>query len=296
MPDQGQVGKTTLAKVILSINDNNGQYFNWDYGRGKKAILDEKWAESVKLLIFDELHKYPHWKNWIKAIYDVRKENHRLLVTGSARLDVYKQGGDSLLRRYHYWRLHPFTLDEYPGNLEPKEAFERLMLLGGFPEVFLQADEREPRRWRRDRLNRVLQEDIRDLEAIKNIQMLELFVEMLRSRVGGLINYAKMAQDLQVAPQTVKSWLLSLERMYLVFIVKPYAQSIPRAILKPPKTYFFDNAVTEDKKGMRFENLIATHLLKRIHYLEDYTGYRYELKFIRDKEGREIDFALIKEG
>lgn len=290
-----QVGKTTLSKNILN-QENQGRYFNWDYNQDKLSILKEKWAESDRLLIFDELHKYPQWKNWIKGIYDVLKEKHKILVTGSARLDVYKQGGDSLLGRYHYWRLHPFTIDEYPGDLDDKDVFARLMTVGGFPEVFLQADEREARRWRKDRLNRVLQEDIRDLEAIKNIQMLMLFVELLRTRVGGLINYANLAQDLQCAPKTVKSWLLSLERMYVVFQVKPYSQSISRAILKSPKVYFFDNADTKDEKGMRFENLIATTLLKRMHYLEDFTGYRYELSYIRDKEGREIDFVILKDG
>ncbi|MBL7003711.1 MAG: ATP-binding protein [Gammaproteobacteria bacterium] len=291
-----QVGKTTLAKTILNQRDSIGRYFNWDYTQDKQSILKEKWAESDTLLIFDELHKYPQWKNWIKGIYDVLKEKHQILVTGSARLDVYKHGGDSLLGRYHYWRLHPFTLDECPDEFDEKEAFHRLMTVGGFPEVFLQGDEREARRWRRDRLNRVLQEDIRDLESIKNIQMLMLFVELLRTRVGGLINYANLAQDLQVAPQTVKSWLLSLERMYVLFQVKPFSQSISRAILKTPKVYFFDNADSEDEKGMRFENLVATSLLKRLHYLEDFTGYRYELSYIRDKEGREVDFAIIKEG
>lgn len=291
-----QVGKTTLAKSILEKSASQGRYFNWDYIKDKQAILKEKWAKADRLLIFDELHKFPKWKNWIKGIYDTLKDKHQILVTGSARLDVYKQGGDSLLGRYHYWRLHPFSLDEHPHGMDKNDVFERLMTVGGFPEVFIKNNEREARRWRKDRLNRVLQEDIRDLESIKNIQMLMLFVELLRTRVGGLINYANLAQDLQVAPQTVKSWLLSLERMYVVFQLKPYSQSISRAILKSPKVYFFDNADTDEEKGMRFENVIATMLLKRLHYLEDYTGYRYELSYIRDKEGREVDFAIIKEG
>jgi len=289
-----QVGKTTLAKKLLSTT--NGRYFNWDYDQDRHNILQHNWSNNDDLLIFDELHKFPRWKSWIKGIYDVVGNEHSILVTGSARLDVYRRGGDSLLGRYHYWRLHPFTLDEAPVDLNQYEVFDRLMTLGGFPEPFVSGDLRESRRWRRERFDRVLREDIRDLESIKNIQGISLLVDLLRTRVGGMIVVSNLAQDLQVAPQTVKSWLDILERMYLIFRVLPYTQSIPRAILKPAKVYFFDNADTIDENGARFENFIATTLLKRLHYLEDYEGYRYELRYIRDKEGREIDFVILKEG
>ncbi len=289
-----QVGKTTLAKKLLSTT--NGRYFNWDYDQDRHNILKHKWSHNDQLLIFDELHKFPRWKSWIKGLYDVAANDHSILVTGSARLDVYRRGGDSLLGRYHYWRLHPFTLDEAPIDLNQYDVFDRLMTLGGFPEPFVSGDLRESRRWRRERFDRVLREDIRDLESIKNIQGISLLVDLLRTRVGGMIVVSNLAQDLQVASQTVKSWLDILERMYLIFRVLPYTQSIPRAILKPAKVYFFDNADTIDEKGARFENLIATTLLKRLHYLEDYEGYRYELRYIRDKEGREVDFVILKEG
>lgn len=290
-----QVGKTTLAKSLLATG-MPGRYFNWDYDDDRQAILQKKWSRDDKLLVFDELHKYPHWKGWIKGLYDVAHEQHQVLVTGSARLDVYRQGGDSLLGRYHYWRLHPFTLDEIPDGISPQDAFQRLMTVGGFPEPFLLNDLRESRRWRKERFDRVLQEDIRDLESIRNIQGLRLLLDLLRSRVGGLVVASNLAQDIQVSPQTVKAWLESLERMYVLFTVLPYTRSIPRAVLKPPKAYFFDNADVVEDQGARFENLVATALLKRLHYLEDHEGYRCELRYIRDKEGREVDFALVVDG
>ncbi|MDP2752203.1 MAG: ATP-binding protein [Rhodocyclaceae bacterium] len=289
-----QVGKTTLAKDLLTTTA--GRYFKWDYGDDQQAILQKKWSRDDTLLVFDELHKYPQWKNWVKGLYDVKGEQHQILVTGSARLDVYRQGGDSLLGRYHYWRLHPFTLDEIPSDMTPGEAFGRLMTVGGFPEPFFTNDLREGRRWRKERFDRVLQEDIRDLENIKNIQGMQLLVDLLRTRVGGLVVLTNLAQDIQVAPQTAKSWLESLERMYVLFTVLPATKSIPRAVLKPPKVYFFDNADVVDEKGARFENLVATSLLKRLHYLEDREGYRCELRYIRDKEGREVDFAVFVDG
>ena len=291
-----QVGKTTLAKAILSSNYPSGRYLNWDFDDDRQDILQKKWSSDQKLLVFDELHKFPRWKTWVKGIYDVSHELHFFLITGSARLDVYRRGGDSLMGRYHYWRLHPFTLDEVPRGISPEEAFHRLMTVGGFPEPFLDGDERAARRWRRERFDRVLREDIRDLEQVRNIQLLGMFLDMLRHRVGGLVTLSNLADDLQISPKTAKTWLEVLERMYLVFSVRPYTRSLPRAVLKPPKVYFFDNGDVIGDEGARFENLIATSLLKRLHFLEDRDGYRYELRYIRDKEGREVDFLIVKEG
>jgi len=291
-----QVGKTTLAKKILSNKFPDGRYLNWDFDEDRQDILRKRWRDDNTLLVFDELHKFPRWKGWIKGLYDVHHGSHFFLVTGSARLDVYRRGGDSLMGRYHYWRLHPFSLDEIPKGMTPKEAYRRLMTVGGFPEPFLDGDEREARRWRRERFDRVLREDVRDIESIRNIQLLTLFTDSLRHRVGGLLTMSNIAADIQISPKTAKKWLEVLERMYLIFAVYPYTKSLPRAVLKPPKVYFFDNADVIGGEGERFENLVATNLLKRLHFLEDRDGYRYELRYIRDKEGREVDFAVVKDG
>jgi predicted AAA+ superfamily ATPase len=291
-----QVGKTTLAKAILNDNYPDGRYMNWDFDDDRQDIIQKKWSSSDTLLVFDELHKFPHWKRWVKGIFDVSSDIHSFFVTGSARLDTYRRGGDSLMGRYHYWRLHPFTLDEIPEGISPVEAFNRLMTVGGFPEPFLEGDERTARRWRRERFDRVLREDVRDLESVRNIQLLSLFLDLLRRRVGGLVTISNLANDIQVAPQTAKAWLEVLEKMYLVFIVRPYTKSLPRAVLKPPKVYFFDNGDVLGDEGARFENLVATSLIKRVHFLEDRDGFQYELRYIRDKEGREVDFAVLKDG
>jgi predicted AAA+ superfamily ATPase len=294
-----QCGKTTLAQQILSKNlakNRQGLYFNWDDTDQRESILKKQWDDPHKLIVFDELHKFPRWKNWLKGIYDIQKKQHSFLVTGSARLDVYRRGGDSMFGRYHYWRLHPFTLSELPVKMKLAEAYRRLMTVGGFPEPFLDGNETAARRWRHERFDRVLRDDVRDLEPLRDIPTLSLFVEQLRRRVGGMIVLSNLANELQVAPKTVKHWLTILEKMYLVFVVYPLTQNISRAVLKPPKVYFFDNADVIGDEGVCFENLVATHLLKRLNFLEDRDGYRYELRFIRDKEGREVDFAILRDG
>src|SRR3989344_2235950 len=267
-----QVGKTTLSKALIKEISGPSQYFNWDVDEDRKAIRNKLWATNNQLIIFDELHKYPKWKNWIKGVYDSKPSHQQYIVTGSARLDVYKRGGDSLMGRYHYWRLHPFTLDEFPNDINKHDAYQRLLTVGGFPEPFLQNDEREARRWRRERMNRILREDVRDLEQIKQLPLLDLLLKGLCARVGGMVNYSNLAADLQIAPNTVKNWLSLIERMYIAFSIKPYTKKIMRAIQKAPKVYFYDNADVIDEHSPRLENLVATHLLKRLHFIEDYFG------------------------
>lgn len=292
-----QVGKTHLSKVILQETyKTNGRYFNWDFDEHRREILQKKWHEKDQILIFDELHKLPGWKNWLKGVYDVLHEQHHFMVTGSARLNIYRRGGDSLMGRYHYWRLHPFSLDEIPIKINKVESFKRLMSVGGFPEVFLDADETAARRWRKERYEKIFREDVRDLEPIRDIQYLSLLLDLLRKRAGNLVVYSNLAEDLQVSFTAIKHWIEVLEKMYVIFNVRPYTKNLARAIQKPPKIYFFDNADIIDSEGFRFENLVATHLLKRLNYIEDSQGYRMELRYVRDKEGHEVDFIILKDG
>lgn len=290
-----QVGKTTLSHALGQAYAGS-LYLTWDSIEDRKAILKAHWKQAIPLIIFDEFHKFPKWKSWIKGIYDTKPSNQQYLVTGSARLDVYKRGGDSLMGRYHYWRLHPFTLDEKIPGLDTFEIYERLLTLGGFPEPFLQNDEREARRWRRERFDKIIREDIQDLEPIRHTQLLQLFVEALRVRVGSTITLSNLASDLQISPKTVKAWLTLIETMYIGFPIYPLTANLPRAIQKPPKVYFYDIADTQPEPGARLENLVAVHLLKRLHFLEDYHGHRCELRYIRDKDGREVDFVTIIDG
>ena len=293
-----QCGKTTFARALLAEQSSSQaqRYFNWDDDFDRKSLLDQRFPAEKSMLVFDEIHKFKRWKNWVKGIFDKNKHLYSILVTGSARLDFYRRGGDSLLGRYHLWRLHPIGFDETPSHITPEECLHRLMTLGGFPEPFLGGDEREARRWRRERLQRVLRDDVRDLESVRDITTLELFVAALRTRVGGLITLANIAQDLQVAPKTLKGWLQVLERMYLVFSIYPYTAGLPRSLQKPPKVFFYDTGDVDGTMGARFENLVATQLLKRYQFLEDRDGYDYRIHYLRDKDKREVDFLVVKDG
>lgn len=291
-----QCGKTTLARAMLAPSAPRPDlYLSWDDEDDQQVLLKRQWRDLDQLIVMDELHKFSRWKNWLKGVYDTKPAGQRILVTGSARLDIYRRGGDSMLGRYHYWRLHPFCLDELPPGINAKEGLQRLLTVGPFPEPFCENDAQFTRRWRRERFDRILRDDLRDLEPLRHLSALRQFVEALRRRVGSLVVFANIARELQVSPKTLVHWLEVLERMYLIFVVWPYTKKLPRAVQKPPKVYFYDNMDVVGDAGARFENLVASHLLKRLEFYEDRSGYRFALHYVRDKEGREVNFVVTRE-
>ena len=218
-----QAGKTSLS-IQISNEYEQSLYLNHDNSSDRYNIANLKWESSLQLIIFDELHKMDKWKRWIKGIYDKKLPNQQFFVTGSARLDLYQKGGDSLLGRYHYWRLHPFTIDEQIDSISKEDLFTRLLNVGGFPEPLLLNDIQEARRWRRDKFRRVINEDIQDLYHTKDIIRLQSLVETLRIRCGQLLKLTNIAHDLEVSPSTVKIWFEIISQMYIGFPIYPYVK------------------------------------------------------------------------
>ena len=286
-----QVGKTTLAKSLSTVWPNL-EYLNWDAEKDRKIMLRQEWNRKAALLILDEFHKLKNWKSRIKGVYDTEGIPPRILVTGSARLDIYRRGSDSLAGRYFLHRLHPLSVRELKAQFPPHKALEQLMILGGFPEPFFNQSEEFSKRWRKQHLERIVREDIQDLEPVKNISSLFLLVDLLRERVGGRVSYASLAEDLQVSPHTIKHWIQILEHMYIIFIVTPYHRNLARAILKEPKIYFYDTGAVTGDAGAKLENITAVSLKKWINFLEDAKGKDVKLCYVRDKEKREVDFLV----
>ncbi|MBC7421802.1 MAG: ATP-binding protein [Bdellovibrio sp.] len=288
-----QCGKTTLAENILNTK-KNGIYLNWDSSKDKKIILNGGWDENADLIVFDEIHKYSRWKNLIKGFYDTLKKKHQFLITGSALLNVYKKGQDSMLGRYHHWRLHPFCLAENPLKMDSAMTMNQLLELGGFPEPLLSGSKIEALRWSKEHMNLIIKQDLRDLTMVRDLDLLSLFYDQLRSRVGSTVSLNNIAGDLGIPSKTLKQWLAILESVYLVFSIKPYSGKLNRTLQKQPKIYVFNNPEVDGDVGAVFENLVATHLIKRLHFYEDSMGEDYELRYIRDREHHEVDFVILK--
>lgn len=289
-----QSGKTTISKM----DHRQFIYLNFDSENDRKTIRDMSWDRKIKLIIFDELHKKPKWKQWLKGIYDTNAFENSFIVTGSARLDTYKKVGDSLAGRYFQYRLHPLDVREVcevEKGTNPDEVIERILNYGGFPEPFLANNKRFYNLWKKTHLDIIIKQDLATLEDVKNIKSIELLIDLLKDRVGSPISYSNLANDLQVSDKTVKSWLQILENIYVIFKITPFSKNIARSNLKQPKYYFYDVARVSAGDGPKFENLVACSLIKEVQFRNDCLGEDWNLSYLSKKGGVEIDFAITLE-
>lgn len=289
-----QVGKTWLAKELMK-GFRHAQYLNYDHFDDARIIRNHTWSLDADLLILDEIHKMKDWKRFIKGIYDTRPTGQSILVTGSARLDTFKQTGESLAGRYFPYRLHPISIRELRDSVPHREALSLLNRLGGFPEPFLSGSDSEAARWRNQYYTDLIREDIVEFSRIHEIKAIRLLVEMLRVRVGSPLSYTSIAEDLQIAPNTVRKYVDILDSLCIIFLVRPFHANIARAVLKEPKAYFFDSGYVKGDEGLKLENTCAVCLLKHVQYLQDTAGEDISLRYVRTRDGREIDFVLCRE-
>ncbi len=314
-----QCGKTTMSKLMLAQR-SSGSYRNWD-----DVVFRRQWAKDpsaivpaperdAPLVVLDEIHKAKGWKRTLKGIYDTLPGPADIMVTGSARLSVYKKGSDSLTGRYFQFRLHPLTLGEMDKSESPSpdevlsalfqrsrqasrsavSMFEALERLGGFPEPLLGQNERKARLWRRNRIDTVIREDVRDLTRIPELGRIEMMAALLPERVGSLFSKASLREDLEVSFDTVRRWTALLKDLYYVHEIKPFQTAIARSLRKEGKIYMWDYGEVSDPAA-RFENLVANHLLKACHLWTDTGEGQFELCYLRNKEKQEIDFLIVRD-
>ena len=306
-----QVGKTTSSVAALK----SAFYLNWDNQEHRKLILQgpssvmehatgNSLQKNKLYIIFDEIHKYPKWKTFLKGFYDTYSKSVNICVTGSARLDVYKYGGDSLMGRYFKYRMHPLSVRELASSVPKKselsapkkikpDDFNSLLEYGGFPEPFLRSDKRFYNKWKKLRLELLFNEDLRDISHIADIGRIKVLAEKLIDHIGSGINYSNLANDIQVSVDTIRRWIDTFESIYYSFRITPYSKNIARSLLKEPKIYLWDWSLIK-KEGPRNENVIASHLKKMVDYYNDMGFEDYALYYLRDKNKREVDFLVTK--
>ena len=310
-----QVGKTTLLQASKAWN-SHFNYYNWDNLNDREKILgDSKHllsdinldvaSDQKPILAFDEIHKYKQWKTFLKGLYDAHKAELSIEASGSAKLDIYRQGGDSLMGRYFLYRVHPLSVGELvrpvpgatllvpPMNVS-EEQFKSLFMLGGFPEPFLKQEMSFYNRWQALRERQMIFEDIRSLSHIHDLAQLQVLAKLLKYQVGSTVKYSELAKKVRVSQPTIQAWLNVLSHFYYCFMIRPWTQNVTRSLLKEPKVYLCDWSCIPDH-GARIENLVASHLLKSVHYWTDTGKGMYELYFLRTKDQKEIDFIITEE-
>jgi uncharacterized protein len=306
-----QVGKTTVARSLA------GPYLNWDnldhrrlVLRGPGAVAEriglDRLATGQTVVVFDELHKHPRWKSFLKGFFDTYEDRLRIVVTGSARLDLFRRGGDSLLGRYFLYRMHPLSVGEclHVGPPEstiirapqplPENDWGAMWEHGGFPEPFLRREPSFSRRWRALRQELLMKEDTRDAARIEDLGALEVLGLILSERSGQQLIYSGLAREVGVSVDTIRRWLDLLDRLYYGFRVRPWFRNVSRALRKEPKWYLRDWSGIADV-GARAETLVACHLLKAVEGWTDLGLGAFELRYLRDKAKREVDFLVVRD-
>jgi uncharacterized protein len=283
-----QVGKTTMARRVLGKRLD--AYLNWDVAEHRARILARELPTSP-LWVFDELHKYRSWRGYLKGLFDKNGPAQKILVTGSAKLDYYRHGGDSLQGRYHLWRMYPLSVAEL--GIERPSDLRQLLQLGGFPEPFFSSSERSAKRWSREYRSRLVREDVTGVERVQDLGNMELLAMRLPELVGSPLSINALREDLQLAHKTVANWLDIFERLYSIFRVQPFGTPKIRAVKKEQKHYHLDWTLV-GSTGARFENLVAVHLLKWVSFQEDSEGRDLSLRYFRDIDGREVDFVIVE--
>jgi len=288
-----QVGKTTLSRQLVDELAGS-QYLNHDVVAHRAVILAQSWRVSAPLLVLDEIHKMRDWKSWLKGVADGRTPGQQLLVTGSARMDTFRQSGESLAGRYFRLRLHPLSVREWSEQMQvpASAALTHLLNRGGFHEPALATSDADAQRWRADYFSGLVREDVLEFSRLQEVNAMRLFAEMLRSRVGSPLSLASLSRDLGVSSVTLAKYLDILQALFIVFVVRPWHRNIARATLQAPKVYFFDTGLVQGDEGIRFENLVACHLLKNVQWQQDTRGAAVGLHYIRTKDDSEIDFCL----
>jgi hypothetical protein len=315
-----QSGKTTLARMI-SERFPTRLYVNWDNPEDRARLLEnpfffqgiERRGAAAPFIIFDEIHKYRDWKNYLKGVYDRFHEEFQFLISGSGRLDIYRKGGDSLAGRYFLFHLWPFTLAELFGvgrtfedfkkaplelqaekEAEKKEVWSSLEQFSGFPEPYLTAKEASYRRWSTSYSQQLVREDIRDLTQIRTIGDLETLYHLLPSKVGAPLSIPSLSGTLKVSYNTVHNWLSVFERFFLIFSVTPWTRRISRAIQKERKIYLWDSPRIKDPAA-RFENMVALELHRAVSLWTEMGWGTFSLHFIKNKDQQEVDFLIADE-
>ena len=307
-----QSGKTTLAELFAT------KYLNWDDVSVRTAIslgqgetvrrfgLDALSSE-MPVVVFDELHKYPRWKSFLKGFFDVYGRSMKIIATGSAKMDVYKRGGDSMMGRYFPYRIHPLSVAELidvslppetlvrrPANIDDAE-WSALMEYGGFPEPFVQRNRRFSLRWSQLRMDQLMLDDIRTLTQVQELEQIRILAEILANRSGDQLVYGSLARDVLIDPKTAKKWVGVLKHLYYGFEVRPWSRNVENTLRKTTKWYLRDWSFIDDP-GKRCETIAACHLLKAVEAWTDLGYGRFELYYLRDKQKREVDFLVARDG
>jgi len=297
-----QAGKTTLVRELLADYD----YVNLESPETRQFAIDDPKAflkQYKNKVIFDEVQRTPHLLSYLQVIVDESKQNGQFVLTGSHQLELKAAITQSLAGRTGILNLLPLCISEMKKEGISFESAEKYIFNGFLPRIYDQ--KQRPHTAYANYYQTYVERDVRQLINLKDATLFEKFMKLLAGRVGQLINYQSLGNDVGVDNKTIKQWLSILEASFVVFKLPPYFENFGKRVIKSPKYYFTDTGllsylldiekpsqVSRDPLvGSLFENLVVIEALKTRFN----KGQKSNLYFFRDSHGHEIDL-LYKSG
>lgn len=298
-----QSGKTTLVKKLFK----EYKYYNLENldilasaQEDPKSFLQ---LNSKNKFIIDEIQKFPDLLSYIQTEVDKQDIPAQFIITGSQQFSLSEKISQSLAGRVANFTLLPLSINELEKTKYFKKSHLKLMLTGFYPRIY---DKKVPfADYYRDYLFTYIERDVRQIKNIGSLTNFQRFLQLVAGRVGQLVNFSSLANDVGVSYKTIDSWLSVLEASYIIFRLQPYYKNFGKRLIKSPKIYFYDtglvsyllgiNSIKELKNhfalGNIFENLIIADIAKQTYNARSNS----KLYFWRDSRN-EVDLIIDQGG
>jgi len=291
-----QSGKTTLIKYVFP----DKKYVNLETPDIRQFAIEDPrgFLAQYDNAILDEIQRAPDLLSYIQPIADENKTPGQFIITGSQQFEVLNNISQSLAGRTALLKLLPLSIPEVK-DIVDTSLIDRLIYAGFYPKIYDADTDIEPHQMLGDYIVTYAERDIRQLIAIKDLNLFEKFLKLCAGRIGQLLNLQSLANDIGVSHTTVRSWLSILEASYVIFLLPPWYNNFSKRLIKSPKLYFYDVGLAsyllgienerqvfrDPLRGNLFENLVVAEFLKyRFN-----RGLKSNLYFYRDGRGLEID-------
>jgi len=297
-----QSGKTTLVQMTFP----DRPYFSLEYPDVRAAAEADPrgfLSQAEDGAILDEVQRLPTLLSYIQGIVDKAGKPGMFILTGSHQPRLHEAISQSLAGRTAMLTLWPFSLSELRRYKPDWGAFE-LIVRGCFPR--LHEEGLEQRRFYNGYLQTYVERDVRALIHLRDLSRFQQFLTLLAGRVGQVVNFTSLSNDVGVSATTIKNWLSVLKASYVVFELPPFFVNIRKRVIKSPKIYFTDvglaafllgihtkeQASRDPLRGNLYENLVIAEIVKGALA----RGIRPEIYFFRDSHGNEVDLLIREKG
>lgn len=323
-----QVGKTSILIMLKNYLEERGEqchYFNLENSEYLKSFNEHPFnlfefipeSKAKQTIFIDEIQYLDNPSNFLKLLYDEKREKVKIIASGSSSFYIDKKFKDSLVGRKFLFEVYSLNFDEFLLFNQENELLKQInrneklsiyykkklldlwktyLRYGGYPKVALSKDDNTKRIMLEEIGSSYVKKDITDA-GVKNTDKYFSLLKILAEQTGELINSQELANTLQTTHKTIEEYLYTVKKSYQAVFIKPFYSNVRKELTKMPKVYFYDlglrnfflNNYDPIKKradrGAYLENIVFKKFLEQ-------TKNSDEIKFWRTQNKNEVDFIV----